>query len=308
AGPRLATWWQKLDAQLSAVEASTATIQLLTADRVAASHAFVEVEMSGLTTSTTSRRSWAVAADGKVILPAVPNVACVVVAWSETSAPFVTTTMLAQLPSRLELARGVAVTGRVVDAKRKAIESAAIETVFKLDGLPRGIRRRVRSSSNGRFTASGLPRGAIQLTVKQTGRATVLRRVEPKDDLDLGDIILMPSREAVVRLIDVERKPIANATLRTADGVSATSNRDGVARLVSVPESFSVNVKAKGFRAKDVEIEGNDPVVVELSRGVRVTGSVVDAETGEPANGGNVLVLNNGGRRVMTFDGATIDL
>lgn len=309
-GPHLATWWQEAGATLSATEAAETTIDLLTADRVPARRAFFELELPAIAAAPHALRTWAVAGDGRITVPAVPRVPLIVVAWSEDASPAVMTT--SQFPPRLELPRGVSIAGRIVDAKRRPLAAAAIDAVFKLDGLPRGLRRRIRSGPAGRFAARGLPIGAVQLMVKQTGRATLLRRIDLDADHDVGDLVLDAARDVLVQVMDKNGDPVSDATLRTTDGVRATSGRDGQVRLQAVPagDGFTMTVTATGYLARDVEVppDARTPLIVELSRGIRVTGSVVHAESGEPAGSGNLLITNNGGLRVVRFEKGTIDV
>jgi hypothetical protein len=62
-----------------------------------------------------------------------------------------------------------------------------------------------------------------------------------------------------------------------------------------------LTVKARGFRSNEIDVNPKTEVI-ELSRGVRVIASLINAKTG------NVLVLNNGARRVVAFENGAIDI
>jgi hypothetical protein len=303
-GPRTASWWQSVTAgnapvRLAAVPASPAPLQLTIGGSEPATRAVVQLELSEV-------RSWAVARDGRVTLPAVPQVPLLVVAWSEASAPVVTELDGAHWPRTLDLPRGASVSGRVIDARRNPIEGAAIEAVVAIGKLPRGLRRHARSARAGTFVLNGIPAGTIQLKFRKAGRATVVRGVDASADADAGDITLPASRQVALRVLDAEGQPVAGATARVTGGPSASTARDGIVRLDSVPadEDIVVNITAKGFRASetDVAADAKLPLDVELSRGVRILANVVSAKSGEPAGPGDVLVKNNGAQRVIAFD------
>ena len=287
-GPRYASWWQTNPTRIAVVPASPSVVNVTPGSRT-----FVELQLP-----TSDVRVRSVARDGRVILPAIPPVPVTLIAWSESAAPIVMD--VAQIPRTIELPRGTTISGRVVDARRRPIEGVAVEAIFAIGKLTRGLRRSVQSTSAGAFTIRGIPEGPAQLKLSKPQLVTIVRRID--GDTDLGNITLRAAGKAEVRVVDVDGQPIAGATVRVTDGAKATTNRDGIAHLDGVPanEDLTLHVSARGFRAADV-VE-KSPIVVELSRGVRVIGNVVDAETGSAAGPGDVLVINNGAQRVVAFD------
>jgi Carboxypeptidase regulatory-like domain len=304
-GPRAASWWQSVTpgiapVRLAAVPAAPAALQVTIGGSEPATRAIVQIEWN-------DARGWATARDGRITLPVVPPVPVLVVAWSEASAPMVGELDAAQLPRTIDLPRGTTVSGRIVDARRRPIEGAAIEAVVAIGKLPRGLRRHARSSGAGTFVVRGIPAGSTQLKFKKAGRATVVRAIEADGGgADAGDVVLRASRQIALRVFDRDRQPVAGATVRVTDGPSGVTARDGMARIdgVTVEEDAAVHVTAKGFRATDLDVAANArfPLDVELSRGVRVVGRVVHATSGANAGPGDVLVLNNGAQRVIAFD------
>lgn len=301
--PRAASWWQNVTAgaeplRIVAVAASPTPLQL-TVDGAPATRAVVQLELNDL-------QSWVVARDGRVQLPAIPPVPIRIIAWSEASAPIVVDLDAAHLPRTLELPRGVAVSGRIVDARRRPIEGAAIEAVVPIGKLPRGLRRRARSNRAGTFALRGVPIGRLQVQVKKSGHATTVRTLDAIEDVDAGDLTLRSSRPLALRVLDPDGQPIAGAKTRVNDGPSAVAGRDGIARIegAAADEELTVHITAKGFRAADVDIatDAKTPRDVVLSRGVRVVGRVVHAKNGERAGPGDVLLNNAGAQRVIPFD------
>jgi hypothetical protein len=212
----------------------------------------------------------------------------------------------AQLPRTLELPRGVSVSGRIVDARRRPIEGAAIEAVVPIGKLPRGLRRRARTNRGGTFALRGVPIGSLQLQVKKSGHATIVRALEATEDVDAGDLTLRASRQLALRVLDPDGQPIDGAKTRVNEGPSAIAGRDGIARIegAAADEDLTVHVTANGFRAADVDVaaDAKSPNDVVLSRGVRVIGRVVHAKSGESAGPGDVLLHNRGAQRVVAFD------
>jgi hypothetical protein len=303
-GPRTASWWQTAangTARIATVPAAGAVVQVTPASR-----AVVELELPA-----SDIRSRAVARDGRVILPVLPPVPMTMAAWSDTGAPLVLEVDGARMPGQVELPRGASIEGRVVDAKRRPIEGASIETVFAIGKLARGLRRSVRSTSRGVFVMSGVPLGPIRLQVSKPDLATIVRGLQAEERVDLGNITLHPSRKATVLVMDAEERPVERATVRVADGTSATTGRDGMARVdaIAAGEDVSIHITARGFRPAEETLTGDAKILrVVLSRGVRVTGRVVDATTGEAAGAGDVLLIHNGGRRIVPFENGAIDL
>ena len=303
-GPRASSWWQTLTPgvatqRLAAAPATPAALHVTIAGSEPATRAIVQIELG-------DARSWAVTRDGGITLPAIPPVPVRVAAWSEASAPLVMELDAAQLPRTIDLPPGSSISGRVVDARRHPIEGATIEGIVSIGNLPRGLRRHARSTRSGTFVLRGVPKGPMQLKLKKPERATVVRRINAFGDVDAGDITLRASRQIALRIIDSDGQPVAGATARVTDGPSGTSGRDGIVRIdaVAAEEDVSVQVAAKGFRAAelDVGVDAKFPLEVELSRGVRVIGTIVNAKSGERAGPGDVAVNNNGAQHMVTFD------
>jgi hypothetical protein len=310
-GSRAASWWQSVTpgaapVRLVAVPAAPASLQVTVAGEPAA-NARVQIELS-------DSRSWAVTRDGKLTLPALPPVPVRLIAWSDDSAPLVLDLDAARLPRTLDLPRGVAVRGRIVDARRRPIEGATIEAVVPIGSLPRALRRHAQSGRAGTFALRGIAMGPAQLKIQKAGRATVVRGVDAnadadadaQGDVDAGDITLNASRQIALRVLDRDRQPVAGAAVRVTGGPSGATGGDGLVRIdgVTAEEDVAVHVTAMGFRAADLDVPANAkfPLDLELSRGVRVVGRVVNAKSGASAGPGDVLVNDNGTQRVIAID------
>lgn len=303
-GPRAASWWQSVapghtTVRLTAVPASPSPVQLTTGGSEPATRAVVQLEGSDV-------RSWAIARDGRITLPALPAGPVQLVAWSEASAPLVMEVDPGSVPRTIDLPRGVSIRGRVIDARRRPIEGAAIEAVVPIGKLPRGLRRHAKSTGAGTFVLRGIPAGAVQLKLTRAGRASAVRRIDADGDVDAGDITLRAARQIALRVVDAEGAPVTGATVRAAGSPPATTGSDGIARLDSVAaeEDVPVTITAQGFRDAEVDVPPDTkfPLDVALSRGVRVLGRVVDAESGESAGPGDVRIDNNGGQHIVAFD------
>lgn len=309
AGPKAASWWQYVAATRAPLSIRTSpAIALAVTIRIpggGATRSIVEIAPIALTASPSDVRSWAAAERDTVSFLPMPAMPVSYTAWCDDAVAQEGTAMTAAFPRSLALARGMRAEALVVDAKRIAVRGAAVEAVFKLHGASRGLRRRASSDANGRFVLRGLPAGMVQLLVRKSGYATVVRMQKLEPAAAIADFVLRPSRSVVVQVVDGAGRPVAGAEIRTTEGVRATAGKDGLAPLDGVPagEDFSIDVRAAGFREAELPVAANakSPIKAALSRGVGVTATLRN-ERREPAGPGTVMVVNNGGRHLERLD------
>jgi hypothetical protein len=310
AGPGFASWWEKVAASqtVTSIRASAATgvatrVQL--PGGVAATRSILEVEPVSVVSAVDDVRSWAVSERDAITLLPLPRMPVRYTAWSDEAAPRTGVAVSEAFPPTVSLQRGGRVDGRLITAK-SVLSDAMIEAVFRLSGAPRGLRRRARSDSKGRFAVRGLATGPVQLMVRKPGYATVLRALKVEGPTALDDIVMRPARTVTVHVIDRGGRPVAGADVRTSEGVHAKGDANGVATLDGVPagEDVKLDASAHSFRAASVVVssDAKGRVDIVLSRGVRVLATIFKAGTHDPAGPGNVMVVNNGGRRMEPFD------
>jgi hypothetical protein len=309
AGPRLASWWQKVAGSQTTVSIHASEAAGL-ATKVqlpggAATRSILEVEPVSVVSSADDIRSWALSERDTLVLLPMPRIPFRYTGWSDEASPRTGVATTEAFPRTLSLLRGGRVDGRLIAAKA-ALSEATIEAVFQIVGVPRGLKRRARSDGNGRFALRGLASGPVQLVVRKPGFATVLRALKIEGALTLDDILMRPARTVTVHVVDRDGRPVAGADVRTADGVHGKCGANGIATLDSVPagEDVDLTATAHSFRTATVVAAANakGKIDIVLSRGVRVLASIFKAGTHDPAGPGNVMITNNGGRRMEPFD------
>lgn len=310
AGPSLASCWQKVAGSevLVSIRASEATdlatrVQL--PGGVSATRSIVEVEPVSVVSSADDIRSWAVSEHDAIALLPMPRMPVRYNAWSDEASPRTGVVSTEAFPRTLSLPRGGGVDGRLFAAK-SPLSEATIEAVFCMTGAPRGLRRRAHSDANGRFVVRGLATGPVQLIVRKSGFATVLRALKIEGPMTIDDIVMRPARTVTVRVVDRGGRPVAGADVRTTEGVHGKCDANGIAKLDSVPagEDIDLTASAKSFRNASVvaAADAKGKIDIVLTRGVRVIATIFKAGTHDPAGPGNVMVTNNGGRRMEPFD------
>ena len=215
-------------------------------------------------------------------------------------------------PVRIALARGAEVTGRVFDAHGTPAGGAEAN----LYRLPEGGAMRLETvdgervsdaeavaGADGRFAVRHVPPGVYDLRVVAPGWAPHdLPSLEVADGgvVDVGRIDLAPAARIAGRVVDPEGEPVAGATVAVDRFAYLTSRVSRVSRVSSgnprgvttdAEGRFSVgglapglavdlHVSTQGFRWKQVSgvvPPTEEPITIELPRGVRVHGTVVDA-------------------------------
>jgi|GEM_PF-1402697 len=317
AGPRLASWWQKVAASQTVIsihvsEATNLVTRVQVPGGAAVTRSIVEVEPVSVVSSADDIRSWAVSERDALALLPMPRMPVHYTAWSDEASPRTGVAMTEAFPRTLSLPRGGRVDGRVFAAKT-ALSEATIEVVFRMTGAPRGLKRRARSDANGRFAVRGLATGPVQLIVRKPGFATVLRTLKIEGPLTIDDIVMRPARTVTVHVVDRGGRPVAGADVRTAEGVHGKCDANGMATLDGIPagEDVDLTASAHSYRAAAAvaAADTKGKVDIVLSRGVRVLASIFKAGTHDPAGPGNVMITNNGGRRMEPFDSSgTIDI
>ncbi|HEX9460638.1 MAG TPA: hypothetical protein VGA84_15920, partial [Thermoanaerobaculia bacterium] len=182
AGPHLASWWQKVAASqrvvsVRASEATAVTTRAQLTGGVAATRSIVEVEPVSVVSAADDIRSWAVSERDAIALLPMPRMPVRYTAWSDEAAPRSAITNTEAFPRTLSLPRGGRVDGRIITGKG-GLSDVMIEAVFRMSDSSRGLRRRGRSDASGRFAVRGLATGPVQLIVRKSGYATVLRALK----------------------------------------------------------------------------------------------------------------------------------
>jgi RNA polymerase sigma-70 factor (ECF subfamily) len=183
---------------------------------------------------------------------------------------------------KLTIAAGLAITGRVVDARGAPIDHAFL-MLLSLKQNPSDMPRPVASANAdaaGRFRIGGLERGAFTLHVQPArpgeGRSVTreLARVEA-GTVDL-EITLPDGVFVSGRIVDGQGEPVAGASLDLVDAKGAKvsggfSGRDGGFRLLAAPstdaEDWSLAVRVFDRRRPGALSEQPPAATVDHVRG-----------------------------------------
>ncbi len=245
----------------------------------------------------------------------------------------------------ITLERGIRGFGFVVTESEMPIAGAEVALLPSLTGAAAEQsfevkeNYRTRTVAGGRFTLDDLPAGRYYLSAKAAGFPELLvPGVEVVSDaaidagdgaaaVDLGTVVLEPGVLLSGRVLDSGGEPVAAAQLsvRNADGeqivvqraaslwfASAVSRPNGSFHIDGLPRDsrLILLVSADGFLPRELAVTTGDEdqrLDVELSRGTRVSGRVLDPD-GRPAPGARVdLVAGPEMQRLNTSTSRTLE-
>ncbi len=181
------------------------------------------------------------------------------------------------------------VTGRVVG------EHGALNR-FTVSGEP-------QEDPDGRFRVHRGTGSTLELNLAAEGYAASRRTVSlpPQGSVDVGDVRLSRGASVSGRVLDADRKPVANVSV-TAERTkgeqlgSATSDSGGRFFLEALPdEDVVVSVRSHGFLPKKQPVpRGQQQVELVLDRGLKLSGRLVDQD-GKPIANEQLLLSAKGG-------------
>ena len=186
--------------------------------------------------------------------------------------------------------------GVVVDAvdHTKPIGKAAVRVTAG------GTVREITSGDDGGFTAVQLPSELVEVHVQAEGyRDTqTTKRIDPDVPwIELEMAPLVAVQGAVVRK-GTNRLPVSNASVRVSvDGMAqqVTSAENGAISLQLPLGEAEVTAEAPGYAKATLRktlVQDDLWLEIPMSRGVNVTGTVVNAVNKEPVTGAKVTVIS----------------
>lgn len=227
--------------------------------------------------------------------------------WSDSHAPY---TRMVAFPSAadltLTLERGSSIGARIVDRERKPMRQARLDVHFQLPGVREAIRRSADPAADGAVMLSGLPIAPVEWTASGPAAARRTGQVPlTAAPVDLGEIVLQPSRRAVVRVVDAAGGAVPEARAVARGNGFAVTDAKGAAVFEELPqEEVTLDITAQGFLPAQLTIAGDAPdLTVRMDRGAGIKAVLVREGGNRTAENVRVRITNNGSESLRSFGG-----
>jgi membrane-associated protease RseP (regulator of RpoE activity) len=204
---------------------------------------------------------------------------------SDRAAPQVRAPVTASKVKRVDPAKLASIAGTVIDETKRPIAGAFVCVVRDAD------RTCARSSADGRYALAKVEPGTLVLvaSAKPYRPATlevVLGDAETKDGVTIE---LRPGGVEITGAVsDVNGGPIANARVRTQSATTETA-ADGTFALWVAPGQMWISAEAEGYASQGDGVHAPGRIELVLFPAGTISGTVVDAATGEPVAGARIV-------------------
>ncbi len=196
---------------------------------------------------------------------------------------------LLQTNAVMRVRRGLSLAGKVLDKDGKPISGAKVLLGDSRFGSQPNL---TRTDDGGAFALSGLAGGEGTLTVQANGYAPDMRRVTVGTNAIPVEVRLGPGYELKVLVIDEFDTPVRSARVtidqwqnrQTIDLSGTTDSRGRVTIRSAPPDGMSGSIYKAGYmQSYNIALvaDGEEKKFI-LRKSVKITGSVVDAETKQP--------------------------
>ncbi|HEY2900321.1 MAG TPA: carboxypeptidase-like regulatory domain-containing protein [Polyangia bacterium] len=223
-------------------------------------------------------------------------------------------------PITLELVRGAAVAGRVVDQHGRGVAAAVVRCLApgpidlaviseplplaaEAAAVPTSGERLVATArsaltdAGGHFVLSDLLPGKIRLDASATGRVPVRSdeiALGPGQRRDVADLVLADGLAVAGRVLDEFHSPLEGARVAVAAGPFALTDGAGQFSLSLPPGRYTLTVSAPGMRNQQLAVAATDggapaPLEVSLVRADAALEGLVQDSGGRPI--GRALVV-----------------
>ncbi|HEX3126819.1 MAG TPA: carboxypeptidase regulatory-like domain-containing protein [Thermoanaerobaculia bacterium] len=209
--------------------------------------------------------------------------------------------------------------GTIVDEDGQPVEQAEVRIYAAGSGSSDDPVVRVRTSGQGTFRITSLPKGWCDLDVRRPGFVPLRVpgvELRPDSAVDLGPLVLTrgkrlegraiePRDEVPIEGAEVWLVPSQLATLRAwvlfgQAGPAAVTDQDGrfILQGLDPRRPLHLEVCRPGYHTAWIFVESSeeDPIQVELPQAARLSGTVVDPE-GKPVSGAHVDAGLSGAER-----------
>jgi thiol-disulfide isomerase/thioredoxin len=197
---------------------------------------------------------------------------------------------LRDMTGQMVMKRGVTVAGRVADKEGKPVAGASV-----VQGQDRwgSDYPETRTDADGMFSFKNSKPGAeMVLTVQKDSYSPDMRRVDVSKDMGEVSFALEKGRTLRGRVVDKDGKPLSDTmvvadTWRACRAISWETRTDSEGCFVwnSAPaDEVACEILKRGYmdvRRKPL-VAGDEEAVITLTAPLRISGAVVDAQTGQP--------------------------
>lgn len=312
AGPRAATHWKRVatgtgSVRLESAPAAVTRVRVRGADGNGVARARIALLPLHCTTFCNER---ILLADdekqppGAVLVPGTYQA----VVWSDSHAPLHRVIAIDSEEIVLTLARGAALSAKILDAAQKPVRGAELEVQYRLPGAGTLLRRIAVASADGSVTLGGLPAAAVEWTASAPGYGRRVDGATLESPTDLGKIVLSPARRVHVVVVDEAERGIADASVIARDAAVVKTDAKGIATFEQLPAGeVELEIEANGFLyARATVPRGEARATVVLSRGAAVKATLLRERDGTSPSSVQVRVTNNGRETLESVDVASV--
>lgn len=189
----------------------------------------------------------------------------------------------------MTMRKGETIQGRVVDEDGRPIANASLYDSDYYWFSPK--KPRAKTGQNGDFRILGVKPGPLNLTIQATGYAPEF--IDVRRASSPLKIQLKPGQTIHGRVVDENQKPVAETSIyavgwrkhRDRLNLRAKTDTHGKFRLTDAPlDAVEYNVMKEGYMVvENLSLSPSpDEYSVVMKSPLRITGSVVDAETKKP--------------------------
>lgn len=204
--------------------------------------------------------------------------------------PFADVAKLRDSSAQLTLPRGVKVEGVVFGSDGKPLKGASVGV--GADRFPSNVLPAQKTDDNGKFSLGWNPGDLLVLTVKAKDHAPDLQQMTVAEGMKPVEFHLQPPKTLKLKIVDAAGKPISGVGVsvdtwrgcRTLDTRFNTDKEGRIEWKQAPTDQAMFDIYSMGYADKRNTplTAGDEEVVITMTKPLKVTGTVVDAESGEP--------------------------
>ena len=157
--------------------------------------------------------------------------------------------------------------------------------------------RKTLTDGEGLFSFNRLSSSPLQLLITSPGFSPFTRLIHSSSEDMKVEWVLSKGKPLSLKIIDPKGNPLAGveAVVKNMDSwdgeiLSLISDKDGLIQWANAPdEKFDIHFSKEGYISKFKTFNGEQNEEIQLNPHLVISGSVLDAETGEPINSYKLL-------------------